>query len=720
MKKLNTFIVSGLLAIMFIRIVLMISVATDTYDEMDYLRTGWYLAQHHNWNTESTIRHPSLSFYLHGIVLNNFHFSSWDQRLFWARFILALFSLILGFYIYRFAKSLYGQKAGLLAVALFSLSPNIIAHSGLITTDILLGCFMMCAIYTSWRLRESKKPFKKVLLVGIFMGLALLSKFTAVMMLVIMFLLVLAETFFFGKKFRLLPYIFTVIIGLFILNAGYSFKGTFEKTDSKMLRSSLFTNLNKTPILRLLPEPYIIGFDRQQYINEIGHPAFLDGKYSYSGWWYYFPKAFFYKEPLPLILMIFLFLLFFRQVYKKEYLSGYVYLALPVIVLCIINCFLNKNNAGYRYLLPVFPFIFVFISGLAELKIKHFKPALILLLAWFAVDSALAHPYYIAYFNEIAGGAKNGYKHLVDSNLDWGQDRNLVIKETEGKQIIFNPRIPVAGNIVINANNLQDVFKIRKTHRWLKFFKPSGNIGYSWLVYDLKIEDFENLVKEYPQDSYARYCLGSACSVAGRNSEALEQFAQSIKLNPEDPYVYNSLGQLRFFMGNIADAERQYLTAVKKDELLPDSYQNLAELYGKTGRQAKQKEFQKRYNVYRALDAMAFKTPVTVSYFSDKVSREPENPVYHNNLGFAYIKEGGVDKAIAEFSKALELDPYQLDYYANLVYAYNEKGDLAKAKELMQLYLKYQGTAKIKTAYFIQYGEDKVVLDSILLLPVLN
>ena len=32
------------------------------------------------------------------------------------------------------------------------------------------------------------------------------------------------------------------------------------------------------------------------------------------------------------------------------------------------------------------------------------------------------YPHYLAYFNWIAGGPVNGYKHLVHSSLDWGQD----------------------------------------------------------------------------------------------------------------------------------------------------------------------------------------------------------------------------------------------------------------------------------------------------------
>jgi hypothetical protein len=36
------------------------------------------------------------------------------------------------------------------------------------------------------------------------------------------------------------------------------------------------------------------------------------------------------------------------------------------------------------------------------------------------------HPHHLAYFNEYAGGPVGGREHLVDSNIDWGQDLHLV------------------------------------------------------------------------------------------------------------------------------------------------------------------------------------------------------------------------------------------------------------------------------------------------------
>jgi hypothetical protein len=48
--------------------------------------------------------------------------------------------------------------------------------------------------------------------------------------------------------------------------------------------------------------------------------------------------------------------------------------------------------------------------------------ALGLLCLWQATATARAFPHYLAYFNELIGGPRNGWKYLVDSNLDWGQE----------------------------------------------------------------------------------------------------------------------------------------------------------------------------------------------------------------------------------------------------------------------------------------------------------
>jgi hypothetical protein len=54
---------------------------------------------------------------------------------------------------------------------------------------------------------------------------------------------------------------------------------------------------------------------------------------------------------------------------------------------------------------------------------RHFIRSLIIIAALGTLASTLSvYPHELAYFNELAGGPRNGHKHLLHSNLDWGQD----------------------------------------------------------------------------------------------------------------------------------------------------------------------------------------------------------------------------------------------------------------------------------------------------------
>jgi hypothetical protein len=78
-----------------------------------------------------------------------------------------------------------------------------------------------------------------------------------------------------------------------------------------------------------------------------------------------------------------------------------------------------------RYLLPIFPFIFVWVSGIARAYcLGHRKILLVVLggMTWLIADSLSIYPHSLSYFNELAGGPEHGSEHLIDSNIDWGQD----------------------------------------------------------------------------------------------------------------------------------------------------------------------------------------------------------------------------------------------------------------------------------------------------------
>src|SRR5262249_50798234 len=80
---------------------------------------------------------------------------------------------------------------------------------------------------------------------------------------------------------------------------------------------------------------------------------------------------------------------------------------------------------GVRYLLPAFPFLFL-VAGQSACWLDWTRSRLrTLLVAAAPITLPLSlrhHPDHLAYFNEWAGGPIGGREHLVDSNLDWGQD----------------------------------------------------------------------------------------------------------------------------------------------------------------------------------------------------------------------------------------------------------------------------------------------------------
>jgi hypothetical protein len=82
-------------------------------------------------------------------------------------------------------------------------------------------------------------------------------------------------------------------------------------------------------------------------------------------------------------------------------------------------------NIGHRHLLPIYPFLFVAAGAAAARAIetgRKRRAAVIALALWYAVSVVHVHPHYLGYFNEVAGGPSQGWRYLVDSNVDWGQD----------------------------------------------------------------------------------------------------------------------------------------------------------------------------------------------------------------------------------------------------------------------------------------------------------
>jgi len=182
----------------------------------------------------------------------------------------------------------------------------------------------------------------------------------------------------------------------------------------------------------LLPDPYAFGFTFVLDMSQ-QRSAFLCGEWSMTGWPHFFPIAFLLKSPLAflaacasaLALAVGLRLRTTPAQPCPRWTNDHAVLCAFALVYTLVSLS-SHLNIGHRHLLPLYPLLFIGLGCLAAEALRRRSRVLAtvasLLLAGQAAASLSAHPDYLAYFNEIAGGRDQGHRYLVDSSLDWGQD----------------------------------------------------------------------------------------------------------------------------------------------------------------------------------------------------------------------------------------------------------------------------------------------------------
>jgi dolichyl-phosphate-mannose--protein O-mannosyl transferase len=87
---------------------------------------------------------------------------------------------------------MFGTGAGLIALALITFDPTLLAHAALMTTDAGQACFMFCSVYAFYRYAKSPSK-RRLVIVGLAAGMTLASKHSAVLLFPILLLLATAE-----------------------------------------------------------------------------------------------------------------------------------------------------------------------------------------------------------------------------------------------------------------------------------------------------------------------------------------------------------------------------------------------------------------------------------------------------------------------------------------------------------------------------------------------
>ena len=445
-KTVQTVLVAALLSAHFILGLGAIRACSPTYDEPVHFAAGWsYLkADDYRYNTQDhppfaklwaalpllflspspalPIQHP----YWEDIRRMQYPFSNIflyhnrvdpEKMLNLGRAMILVLSCALGLMIFVFSRSMFGELSGILALASWCFLPAALANGTLVTTDTALALFFFSSIYLfkqmfSDALARKSAGLLNAVLFGVSLGLLFASKYSAVGVLPVLFLLMV---YLYLKD----PRAALAVAKEVLLASAVAFATLLIVYRFNDLGPYFFDGLKKV----------IAG------INS-GRSSFLLGNYSTEGWLYYFPVTFLLKTPVPLLAALAL-SVFFRPSWKRE---SVLFLLLPAAVFFCLCC-VSKVQIGHRHILPVYPFLIVWVSGLAAGGVnKYLKYLFGLLVLLSALSAARIHPWYISYFNEFISSPDEGYKYLTDSNLDWGQglkELGKYLKEENSGGIYF-------------------------------------------------------------------------------------------------------------------------------------------------------------------------------------------------------------------------------------------------------------------------------------------
>jgi len=341
-----------------------------------------------------------------------------------ARLATAAAALALTCVVACWARAWWGDGAGMLAAWLLAVEPNGLAHGALATTDLWLTLWLVLFVRGAWGLLAGTGGRRVREACGVWAGLALATKFTALVFLPAVTLALAAVVCTSARSLdpvrRLLKAVpRTGFIAVLVLGAVYAVQiRIFEPGYG---RDGLWS---WWPLaLAERPDLYLkLGLQWAARYARTGFPAFFLGAVREGVLPAYFPVVFALKVPVGLSLLAAAAVGWraaARRLSAREAGLAILFVALFVSV---AN---SRLHLGLRHIQPAVVIAVLLAASILGPGLRPARlPSLIAWTcwAWCAISAARCAPHFLAHFSEIAGGPGGGWRYLADSNLDWGQD----------------------------------------------------------------------------------------------------------------------------------------------------------------------------------------------------------------------------------------------------------------------------------------------------------
>ncbi|HKU61649.1 MAG TPA: glycosyltransferase family 39 protein [Gemmatimonadales bacterium] len=409
--------------------------------------------------------------------------------------------------VFAWARSLAGDAAGLLAILALTSVPPVLAHAGLATTDAAAMGTVALAIYSMLRWLE-RPGLRGTLLLGVVLGLALLSSMSALIFLPAALVVVLAAWRSAGNPVA--PHVGGALVAgsvaLLVVWAGYRFSVGAINQD---VAASVAVPAPQAPGRPLEQEVASVlrwpVYPAPEYVRAI------HGLGNHRGQWSFFPMALALKTPIPFLLLAIVGAAALTVAARKRRSA----LVPPLAALAILLAAMAANTTtGVREILPIYPLLAVCAGvGILTLwyrrprkRLRFAGPALaVALTGWLVAESVRAHPDYLPYFNELAGDHPE--QVLQDSDFDWGQDLGR-LADTLRTRAVAHVWIAYHGRVDMSRQGLPAFTELPPgqpetgwvaaslftlaggeqgeppdAYAWLRSYQPVARIGHSILLY---------------------------------------------------------------------------------------------------------------------------------------------------------------------------------------------------------------------------------------------
>ena len=323
----------------------------------------------------------------------------------------------------------HSTVAGWISLLLWISCPLALGHGHLLTADMGATCLGLLTVWCHHRECDDPSPAAATRS-GLAWGFALLAKYTTLAVVAALIVarigaIVIAprqrDEAGSPRRREVARLVVATLVAWMTIQTGYAWEAPiFRAVDVEHYPKPIWMTYPPLDVLPIpLPREFVLGIDRQRQDFAGGIRSYLDGVIAERGWRSYYLYAAAYKMPLGHLALLgaaAILTLTIRgaRVARLEWAIGIALFALI------------SSQAGFshhfRYILPALPFLYIAAGvTLAQRSRLAFVGITACLLAS-AASVAHDHPNHISYFNELAGGWRRGHRHLLDSNIDWGQD----------------------------------------------------------------------------------------------------------------------------------------------------------------------------------------------------------------------------------------------------------------------------------------------------------